>query len=497
MIGNSGFLAILVFQLSVVCHADHPDRFLEIGFKEYEAKSLSENKVPKKYALEFWDHGFQSGFGIEMAYSKGLKLSNITPYKDVGWKSLIAIVTLIKEQANPEATLPYLELGIDNSVGQLLKNGISAEEAHPLHAAGVTYNHHFLLFPPHPLDKIKSLTDLGFFNGENIAMTLNEDIPIELVQHYLDHCIQPEFIPELIIEGYSAPQAQALQDVSRFDIVDYCSSDVQPALIQYLEKKTGTIQRNTVLGFAERGLTPSRIEEMATDEKVWKKYPPNKLKFLDFDQIKLDQAPRKLVPIPFDFFKSKVMNRYHLSIPVSDQTKKKIEVAIDRDLPSVLLDLGKKTDMKPVKLTDFIILTVRLTLKWLEYEGEIDSPKMSVQFETQSGRRCHLEEYFNRGIGDCDKHAAYTSLVFDLLKKKYPGILTNVYMTESFYGVRDRHAWNSLIVFKEDSMTISYIDTTNFYRGSPFAMTTTFDPHFDKDYFLKRYREEFGPGSTP
>jgi len=118
-----------------------------------------------------------------------------------------------------------------------------------------------------------------------------------------------------------------------------------------------------------------------------------------------------------------------------------------------------------------LLLAVQTVVDQMTYATVDTLPEYEALREKHGGLHRAVDVCFAIGKGDCDKYAALVSHVFDILKRRNPG-LRGIYVVPYPIGAdytpadrRATHAWNAVLLFGEDTLYVSHIDATDCDRA--------------------------------
>lgn len=180
------------------------------------------------------------------------------------------------------------------------------------------------------------------------------------------------------------------------------------------------------------------------EAKTSKKYGMN-VKYYNFSQLPLESLPEKEIGVPLDM-------EWHINYNkprINDQKN------FERIVLEEAAKLGhSEEELNCLSLEKAVKMAMDITASRMT-PHLVDNDK---EFSKKYGVDISHDEYFEIGLGDCDKYANIAIGIFDILKEKNPN-LKNAYLSNSSLGGRSQlHEWNSLIILKEDSILLSHLD---------------------------------------
>jgi len=114
-----------------------------------------------------------------------------------------------------------------------------------------------------------------------------------------------------------------------------------------------------------------------------------------------------------------------------------------------------------------VLLAVQTVVDRMTYAHVDILPEYKALREKYGGLHRAVDVCFEIGKGDCDKYAALVAHVFDILKRRNPG-LHNIYVVPYAIGAdhtpadrRATHAWNSILLLGKKEIYVSHIDATD------------------------------------
>lgn len=207
--------------------------------------------------------------------------------------------------------------------------------------------------------------------------------------------------------------------------------------------------------------------------KTSEKYGTN-IEYYDFSKIPFETIPEKGIKVPRDL--ENILKRTKPSI-ASEKTFKELVLQEAEKIGYSETDLSKLSCKKAVEAT------VDITANRIKYHS-VDS---DIDFIKKYGNDITHDRYFEIGLGDCDKYAAITIGVFDIIKENNNN-LKNVYLSNSTLGGDlQLHEWNSLVILKEDAMMLSHLDPTFYDNGGELEAREGYHIHLNKKLFLGRF----------
>jgi len=187
---------------------------------------------------------------------------------------------------------------------------------------------------------------------------------------------------------------------------------------------------------------------------------PKPIVYSDFSEIDFDSIPIEKIKLPSDLggldrhllhgksyggFKPKISNAETLKKLIFAEASK-----LDYDIKRI----------SALSAKDAIMLSVEIVASRMKYHL-VDSDH---DFIVKHGSHLPIDEYFELGLGDCDKYSGALMAVFELIKKNNSN-LENVYVTRDLGGLSIPHSWNNITLLTKDKVILTHIDPTFYDNG--------------------------------
>jgi len=125
-----------------------------------------------------------------------------------------------------------------------------------------------------------------------------------------------------------------------------------------------------------------------------------------------------------------------------------------------------------------------VSARFTYYDVDKDS-----NFIKRYGEHLPIEDYFEIGLGDCDKYRDATLAAFKVIKSLNPSFLQNIYLTNELGGNHQPHAWVAIVIIQKDQLILSHIDPTFFDNGGKLE-TDNFHINLKNKLFLARFYQK-------
>lgn len=261
-----------------------------------------------------------------------------------------------------------------------------------------------------------------------------------------------------------------------------------------------TLEDATSLYF--RGINLDTYPSLISDQQTCTAYPTTQLEFEYLGNLAGYQSKKEPIPLPKALFS-------RLNTIFAYNTMDYFSTNDQEEIFKYVKDITKHTTKKPT-IYSLLNLTALIVSQKLHYE-DVDKGELSLTFS----RDRSIVEYWQRGIGDCDKYTVLGMVVFNQLKQLFPDVLANVYLTDDLFSTYRKHAWNTVVIAEEDRLIFTYIDITRFdndidspkvgfreflmvkqmlknpFRNKNEGLGAMITELFDHQYFLSEYEKYF------
>ena len=417
--------------------------------------------------------------------------SRIAPYLDIGIHKN-DIEYFIQSNISAATVDTYRGKGVKNriDIALLAKAGISAALAadyrqdYPLDAEDITDYVKAGITP----SQLEKYSEHGLFIADQVLPLIKEHIPPEyaaMLQNAQIYAYPVQAVKALLDNGFPFETAPLYShSVKNAEELNHLYiSGLTPAQL-YSALLAGFTAQEAV-GLAQHGIAPEDFSRRITQENTCTLYPPASIRFVQLEALTEYQPVQETLPVPIKLFA-----QLHTTFseddyfPLSPEDKASITRQIQKYLKG----------MKDPSTYDLIHLASDIVSDRMKYADVDTQPELKALFPAH----CSLNRFWQYGLGDCDKFAALTSVVFSLLKQHFPETLRNVYMTNALFKERKDHEWNSLVIVDYDHLIMTYLDTTDyqshldkvhrFKQASP--LNALDGEHFNQQQFLQRYQQK-------